>query len=93
MEAIGAELEVMKRVPLAAGHIDAIRAIGRERVLRRRRNHGPDRRPLFFRLCSGSLRTCRRLLPAPGRCRTGRRGAGDPPWSRGSRTEKPLRLN
>jgi thioredoxin reductase (NADPH) len=31
MEAIGAELEVMKRVPIAAGHIDAIRAIGRER--------------------------------------------------------------
>ena len=31
MEGIGADLEVMKRVPLAAGHIDAIRAIGRER--------------------------------------------------------------
>jgi hypothetical protein len=28
MEGIGADLEVMKRVPLAAGHIDAIRAIG-----------------------------------------------------------------
>jgi thioredoxin reductase (NADPH) len=31
MEGIGADLEVMKPVPLAAGHIDAIRAIGRER--------------------------------------------------------------
>src|SRR5450631_449484 len=31
MEGIGADLEVMKRVPLAAEHIDAIRAIGRER--------------------------------------------------------------
>ncbi|PZS37368.1 MAG: thioredoxin-disulfide reductase, partial [Pseudonocardiales bacterium] len=31
MEGIGVDLEVMKRVPLAAGHIDAIRAIGRER--------------------------------------------------------------
>jgi len=31
MEGIGADLEVMKRVPLAVGHIDAIRAIGRER--------------------------------------------------------------
>lgn len=30
MEGIGADLEVMKPVPLAAGHIDAIRAIGRE---------------------------------------------------------------
>jgi thioredoxin reductase (NADPH) len=31
MENIGADLAVMKPVPLAAGHIDAIRAIGRER--------------------------------------------------------------
>src|SRR6202522_1027790 len=31
MEGIGADLEVMKSVPLPAGHIDAIRAIGRER--------------------------------------------------------------
>ena len=31
MEGIGVDLEVMKRVPLAAGHIDAIRAIGRAR--------------------------------------------------------------
>src|ERR1700686_4195237 len=31
MDGIGADLEVMKPVPLAAGHIDAIRAIGRER--------------------------------------------------------------
>jgi len=31
MEEIGADLEVMKAVLLAAGHIDAIRAIGRER--------------------------------------------------------------
>ena len=31
MEGIGADLEVMKRLSLAAGHIDAIRAIGRER--------------------------------------------------------------
>jgi nitroreductase len=31
MEGIGADLEVIKPVPLAAGHIDAIRAIGRER--------------------------------------------------------------
>ena len=31
MEGFGADLEVMKPVPLAAGHIDAIRAIGRER--------------------------------------------------------------
>ena len=30
MEGIGADLEVMKPVPLAAGHVDAIRAIGRE---------------------------------------------------------------
>src|ERR1700682_538048 len=31
MDGIGADLEVMKPVPLAAGHIDAIRAIGGER--------------------------------------------------------------
>src|ERR1700761_3539204 len=31
MERVGADLEVLKPVPLAAGHIDAIRAIGRER--------------------------------------------------------------
>src|ERR1700686_4031931 len=31
MEEIGADLEVIKSVPLPAGHIDAIRAIGRER--------------------------------------------------------------
>jgi thioredoxin reductase (NADPH) len=31
MEGIGADLEVMKPLPLAAGHINAIRAIGRER--------------------------------------------------------------
>jgi thioredoxin reductase (NADPH) len=32
MEGIGADLEVMKQVPLAAGQIDAIRAIGNERA-------------------------------------------------------------
>ena len=31
MEGIGADLEVMRAVPLAAAHIEAIRAIGRER--------------------------------------------------------------